>query len=320
MKLSAFLQTRSNLFIFRLLGWKIAFYYIQMLGRLYFLLNRKETWKMKKSIQAAFEKSVDERNLVSLSNDVFRGILSHYYEKFFNAYSSAAQLKSFLEEKVEINSMESLDSAFGKGKGVIFVTGHFGGVEFLPGYLASKGYPVTILVRFSSEHLRSTSLAKAEKFNTNIIDVDRTPNIVKAIFENLKDNRIVVTQCDEIDEWKPEGGNTERFLGKCIHLDRTISVIAKRTGACVVFGLMERQTNHRYRLIMPSLDRLEGAVRSLWKHSPSAVILKILEQYIYAHPEQWYQWGKYAAVKTEPIHSIRFQEGKYHLCLEPAVR
>ena len=47
------------------------------------------------------------------------------------------------------------------------------------------------------------SIQKSRQFGTKIIDADQTPNVMKAVLYNLRNNRIVVTPCDEIDEWRP---------------------------------------------------------------------------------------------------------------------
>jgi KDO2-lipid IV(A) lauroyltransferase len=305
--LSSFLQMKPNLFVCQVLGWQLTSYYIQLIGHLYFEVKKQDKRKIEVSIQKALGVSKSRKEIAEVQRQILLGLFKHYYEKLFNAYSSVDDLRSFLHDNVEDDGMESLDAALGEGRGALFVTGHFGGVEFIPGYLAVCGYPVTILVRFSSELLRNRSLSKAAKFNTNIIDVDKTPRILKAISENLKENRIVVTQCDEIDEWKPMTNSTWWFLGKCINLDRTLNVLVKRTGASVVFGIMERQYKQKYKLIMSSLEELKRTLGHPHNISPSATVLKLLEKYIYAHPDQWYQWGKYFGVVRKPVYSLEFE-------------
>ena len=52
---------------------------------------------------------------------------------------------------------------------------------------------------------------KAKDFGTRIIEADRTPNIMRAIFHELKQNRVVITMCDEIEEWRPSRQNKILF-------------------------------------------------------------------------------------------------------------
>ena len=198
------------------------------------------------------------------------------------------------------DDITAIEKGLSKGKGVLLITGHFGGVEFIPGYLAAKNMPVTIIVRFSSNSLRNISILKAKEFSARIIDVDTTPNIMKSIIDHLKENRIVITQCDEIHAWKPSKYNKISFLGKYIHLDRTIDVLVKRVNPAIVFGLMHREPDHRYQFITTSWEETKESYSRPAEIPLSSVALKFLEQYIYKYPREWYQWKQYADILTIP--------------------
>ena len=301
MSLSKFLQLRFNVFLYHKMGWGLAFLYIMILGRLYFFFNRSEKHKITRAVEAAFVGRKDGFKTKSITKNVFRGVLSHYYEKLFNAFSSAEELEDFLQIKMKSEGIAAIEEGLGIGKGVLLITGHFGGVELIPGYLAANNYPVTITVRFSSDFLRDISIKKAGIFSTKIIDADNTPNIMKDILYNLKENRIVVIQCDEITEWRPSRHNKVFFLGKQIGLDRTIDVLLKRGDASIVFGVMHRNDNQRYKFIVHSLKEMAKNLESSANMSIGAVVLKFLEHYIYKYPEEWYQWKCYPDIGVFPV-------------------
>jgi len=123
---------------------------------------------------------------------------------------------------------------------------------------------------------------------------------MKAISENLKENRIVVTQCDEIKEWKSYKHDKVSFLGKDIHLDRTMDVIIKRVNPAIVFGLMHRESDHRYRFITTSRSEMVKSHIRPEDMPISRLALSFLEQYIYRYPREWYQWKQYADIVTTP--------------------
>ena len=304
MRLSSFLQSQPNLFICQKLGWKIAFYYTTVLGVLYFFFNRIERRKIKKSIYEVFSGLKSDSETRLLAWEVFRGIILHYYEKLFNAFSSAETLKAFFNTHMKRDDITAIEKGLSKGNGVLLITGHFGGVEFIPGYLAVKKLPVTIIVRFSSDSLRNISIHKAKEFSVRIIDVDTTPNIIKSIIDNLKENRIVITQCDEIHAWKPSKRNRIYFLGKNILLDRTMDILIKRVDPTIVFGLMHREEDHRYKLITASWEEIKGISRRPKEIPISSGVLNFLEPYIYQYPQQWYQWKQFAEIATVPPYSI----------------
>ena len=89
------------------------------------------------------------------------------------------------------------------------------------------------------------------------------------------------------------------ILGKTIGVDKTINLIQNRTGAEVVFGLLHRFSVRKYSLIIESYEDM----LSKSDKRPSSVgeaVLMTFEQYVYAHPEQWYIWQYYAEIRTLP--------------------
>ncbi len=200
----------------------------------------------------------------------------------------------------------------------MLITGHVGGIELIPAFLGNKKYPVTIVARFSSSDLRDSCIKQANSFSTRIIDADNTPNVVKTIFDNLKENRVVITQCDEIDEWRPSKNNRISFLGKEIKLDRTMNIISKRGGGSVVFGIMHRDYNHRYKFISTSIEEIKKRFKQSTDALVGEIVLKYLEQYIYNYPAGWYQWKKYPAMEQIPSSSIMVEKPLYLPQLRPS--
>ncbi|MGB6011068.1 MAG: lysophospholipid acyltransferase family protein [Desulfobacterales bacterium] len=293
LNLSAFLQWRFNIFMCRMIGWRITFFYIRMLGTLYFLFNPKEKWKIRKAVKTVFSDHKYRPEIRSISKKVFRGTFSHYFEKFFNAYSTAGTLRNFVMNHMESEGLEAIKHGLAKGKGILLITGHFGGVEFIPAFLGANNFPVSIVAKFKSKDLRNASVQQASNFLTKIIDPEQTPNIIRAIFDDLKANRIVITQCDEIDEWKPSRYDKLFFLGKQVCLDKTVNILSKRCAATVVFGVMHRDDNHRYKFIATSYEEIAKQYQRSINMPMGAMLLKFMEHYIYKYPEEWYQWKKY---------------------------
>jgi len=316
--LSKFLQLKINIYICQVLGWWFAGFYVTMLGRFYFLINVREREKIIQSIEKVFDAHQNQDEIYQISQNVFHGIIAHYYEKIYNAYSSFETLKNFFRGHVEDSGISAIREGLAKQKGVLLITGHFGGVEFMPCFLAARDFPVTIVARFSSAHLRRISIRRAEQFGIKIIDVDNTPNVLRDIFEHLKENRVVITQCDEIDEWKPSRQSATIFLGKCIRRDRTIDIMARRGDAAIVFALMRRTKPGKYRFTAKSLQEMAQALQTPTRFSLGELVLKVLEQYIYKHPEDWYQWKKYLDVEALPSDRIRVDRPLTLPLLEPS--
>ena len=84
LNLSSFLQWRSNIIMCKLLGLWATFYYISILGKLYFFFNKKEKWQIKKAVDTVFSDRKQQFEIRSLTKNVFRGIVFHYYEKYIS--------------------------------------------------------------------------------------------------------------------------------------------------------------------------------------------------------------------------------------------
>jgi len=291
-----------------------------MLGKLYFFLNPKEKWKIKKAVKTVFSDQKYMPEIRTITKNVFRGIFSHYFEKFFNAYSTAGTLRNFVINHMGSEDLDVIEKGLAKGKGILLITGHFGGVEFIPAFLGANNFPVSIVAKFKSKDLRIASVVQANNFLTKIIDAEQTPNIIRAIFDDLKANRIVITQCDEIDEWKPSCCDKLFFLGKQIYVDKTVNILSKRCGATVVFGVMHRDENHRYKFISTSYEEIATQLQRSVNMSMGAMVLKFMEHYIYKYPEEWYQWKKYPALDMFATSSVKVEVTPPIPLLEPAMR
>ena len=280
------------------LGWRIAFFYMTIIAKLFFSFKINEKNKIKYTVKDVFSGIRSNAELKSVIKRVFQGIRIHYYEKLFNAFSSPETLKAFLRTHVESEDLRVIDEGLSHGKGLLLITGHFGGVEFIPAYLSVSHYPVTIVAKFSTEHLRKATIQKANLFGVRLIDPTNTPNIMKAICDNLRENRIVITQCDEIEAWRPSLNTRIEFLGKQIYLDRMTNVLAKRVKCAISFAVMHRNRHSRYEFIVSSLEELSNKFSFSNNMSAGELVLKFLEQYIYKYPQEWYQWQKCAEMKT----------------------
>jgi KDO2-lipid IV(A) lauroyltransferase len=317
LKLSAFLQLKFNLAIYRRLGWRNAFLYMLILGKIYFTLNEKERRKIELALDTLFEDQTTDHDRSLMKREVFQGILAHYYEKLFNIYSNVSELKTFFRNNIESKYFHKLDAALNRGKGVMFVTAHYGGIEYIPIFLGAHNYPVSVIAKFATKHLKEASIEQIKDFGINVIDVSESNGTFSAIIQELKSNRIVFTECDEIEEWRPSSKERMSFLGKIIGVDRTINLIQKRTGAEVLFGLLHRINLHKYKFIMETREDMQS-LNGNTSASIGELILKTLEQYILTYPEEWYQWKNYLGIRPVSAHHVEQKRPISHTVLKPA--
>jgi len=296
LNISTFLQWRINIYAYQKLGWRFAYYYLKILAWLYFSINCQEKNKIRIALKTVFQERKTQPELNAMVRAVMQGIVAHYYEKLFNAYATRQTLQTFVGSHVDFHGLETLQKGLAHNKGLLLITGHVGGVELIPAFLGHHRFPVTIIAKFSSDRLRKACEQQAQRFRTRIIDAEQTPNILRVLLTNLNENRVVITQCDEIDEWRPSRCEQINFLGKVTNLDRTINVLARRLDAPIVFGIMHRRQNHHYRFAVVSRTEMEAGIKATATMSIGELVLRYLERYIYNHPAGWYQWKKYPSI------------------------
>ena len=230
---------RLNSFLFRWLPFSISRAYLLALGKLYYLLNWGEKTLIRRTIQHVFKRRFPAPILKQKIKAAYKGILDHYHEKLFVGYSHFPRLLDFLRSQVKFAGAEQLQDALEDGKGVILVTGHYGAVELLPGALALNGYPTSMICRFQTTRLRESMGRRAEAVGLHLIDAD-DGNIILAAMKALKEGRILITEVDEFDEWRPDP-KRDSFLNCRLDSDRTLELLRKRSGAQIITALMKRE-------------------------------------------------------------------------------
>ncbi|MDI6852541.1 MAG: lysophospholipid acyltransferase family protein [Deltaproteobacteria bacterium] len=315
LSLSKFCQARINVMIFRCLPFQVSRLYLRLIGRFYFFLKWKEKALICRAIRYVLEGNRRAGEVKPVTKKTFGGIIDHYHEKLFVAYSNFKRLLRFLDKRIHLHGADALQEALAEGKGVILVTGHFGAVEFLPGCLAVKGYPVTMICRFQTDRLRASLKERAEKVNLELIDA-ANGNVFLTAVKALKEGRILITECDEFDEWRPsETHKRTSFLNADLVPDRTLDLLQKRSGARMVVGLVQRKGRKRYTLKLDPVAKGEGA-----GVKPVGVeCLSVLQEAIYAHPTQWYQWKKFGQMILPAYEAEHDHQESGYLAPEAAV-
>lgn len=289
MNISTFFQATPNVLLFKHAPVWVCTRYLELMGWVYYLANRTERETIKRNILDVFRSSKDSASIIRRT---FRGIFSHYSEKMIMAHRDYAILKRELREAMEYSGLQHLDTALERG-GVVLVTGHFGAVEFMPLALALRGYPVTMVVSFQTDRLRESLLKRAAEVNVELID-GHAGNVMTQAIQALKRGRILLTECDEVDEWRTKANQTIEAFGGTIRLDRSLEVLCRRSGSTALGSFMVRTPTGYELAVVPVMDREPTPEADM-----SAQILKMFEQFVMMFPDQWYQWKKFHKMRPE---------------------
>ena len=296
--LSRFLQCRLNACLVRWLPFVVSRGYLNLMGRVYYGLNPQEREEIRENLYAVLGRLPSAYPVDQAVRRTFRGLFAHYYEKLITAYARVEKVYRFVQERVECQAESLLVEALSRGRGVILVTGHFGGVEFMPVILALKGYPVTMVVRFKTERLKRALVPRGEDLGITLLDSGKSDGVLFKAMDSLTKNRILITECDEFEAWRPAQKRWVEFLGCSCPMDRTLELLHRRYRSPVIMALNRRVTETRYQLKFHDLTAPE---QGLGSEDIQQRALRILEQHICEAPDQWYQWRKVRTVLGRQI-------------------
>jgi KDO2-lipid IV(A) lauroyltransferase len=284
---SRFFQRNCNTFLVRWMPFCLSRAYVGLLGRIYHMLEPHEGQEIRENLDAVARTAGIIAPLDKVVRDTFLGIYTHYFEKLITAYAPVERVYRFVEERTSLQDEHLLQEALALGRGVILVSAHFGGIEFLPVLMALKGYPVAMIVRFKTDRLKQALVPRAEALNIRLIDADNREGVLFAALNSLRENRILITECDEFEAWRPAPKRWAEFLGCSCPVDRTVEILHRRYRSPVLMGFNRRVQRASYQLIIHDINTQE---EGLERESLQQKALRILEHYICEAPEQWYQW------------------------------
>ena len=187
-------------------------------------------------------------------------------------------------DEVTVEGAENLHAALAEGKGAIVFLPHFGNWELLslvygaliPDRAKAIAFPL------KNERLNAYIWRYRQQLSLKLIPRHRA---IRETLRALKNNEAVGFFSDQ--NAGPEGVFVD-FLGKPASAARAPVVLARKTGAPILFSLSIRHPEDRHAVhISPPVyvKPSEDAERDVECYTTQ--LLKQLETYIYKYPEQW---------------------------------
>jgi Kdo2-lipid IVA lauroyltransferase/acyltransferase len=281
--LSRFFQRQPNIFLAKYLPLSIYRKYLSLVGFYYYGFNGNERRDISRSLTHVLGKNLNMFRFLYLKVKTYLGIFEHYCEKMINAHKSLGGMMNYLNHRVSMSGEEMIRRR--ADRGCILVTGHFGGVEYIPLYMASNGLRPSIILRFKTATLKQALIDKSKAVDLELIDAD-SPNVVFKALKAINEGRILITLCDEIRDWRPSRKERINLFGQPMPKDRTLDILYRRSKAPVYFGLIHRKKRQYNLSIQPLADGVEDI-------SLSEASWKRMEHYIRRYPYQWYQWPNF---------------------------
>jgi KDO2-lipid IV(A) lauroyltransferase len=222
----------------------------------------------------------NEQEIKEIVKGCYVNVLTVIAEFFYMEHLSAEKLRNLLK----VSNIEMIDEKLKQGKGLIFISGHFGNWE-----LTAYGIPKLLI--------RSLNVVVKEQTNKKVnsgIDRIRTSggnrmiemkNSIREILTVLKSNGMVAMLGDQA---APKENVKVDFFVKGVPTFEGTAKIAIKTGAAVLFGVSTRNDDGTYSLTFREIDTSkykdtsEENVKALTQDH-----VNLLVEYIKLRPDHW---------------------------------
>jgi KDO2-lipid IV(A) lauroyltransferase len=213
-----------------------------------------------------------------------------------------------IERLCAVEGEERLKTALAAGRGVIFLTGHFGNWELMAALVTRRGYPSSVVATPVYDPRLDRLLVDA-RARHGVHTISRgSPSAARHLLSGLRRNAILgmlIDQDTDVD------GVFVPFFGRPAYTPSGPAALALKTGAAVIFGFILREGASRHRLILQGpieLIRTGDPARDIRENT--ARFTREIEQWIRSHPDHWV-W-MHNRWKRQPL------AGDRHAFAEPA--
>lgn len=219
---------------------------------------------------------------------VAQNILRNHLKNYYDFFRSTRLTKDDIAKLVQVNGFENLENARAHGKGVIFITAHFGNLDIVGQTFAIRGYKVTT----PAEHVKPEILyqrivaTRAAKGLT-IIPVDGP---LLSLVRALKKNEIIGLASD-LDVTK--SGIVVNFFDAPARLPDGHVQLALRTGAELLPAFSMRLPDNTFAAYAePAIELQHTGDFDADVRAGVNQVARVMEKWIGQHPEQWVMFHK----------------------------
>jgi Kdo2-lipid IVA lauroyltransferase/acyltransferase len=249
-----------------------------LLGLAFYALDRVHRRVAETNLATAFpKKSAEDRQVIT------RAMFVHFGRLLLELLKFSTLDPARMRERLEFEGRDRAELAYAQGKGVLFVTGHFGFWEIHAIGHGLELQPIGVLARALDNPYLNTLLEQVRGSTGNFVIYRH--GAVRKVLRALAAGQGVAMLIDQ-HMHSPDAIYVD-FFERPAATTSMLAALALRTGAPVVPVFALPLPGGRYRLIY------EHAVPPPDQDSPDAVreftqrCTDVLEMYVRRHPSQW---------------------------------
>ncbi|MDP3789356.1 MAG: lysophospholipid acyltransferase family protein, partial [Candidatus Omnitrophota bacterium] len=258
---------------------RIALAIGRFFGNLAYIANYNRAKVAYANMRAAFVGEKEPSEMRSIVRDLYR----NFGQMLVEIVRMPSINKAYMEKYVEVHGFNNFTDALKKGRGVIYLTGHFGNWELCSIASALQGFPLFVLAR-EQKMARLNNLLNMARESKGC-KVIKKGMATREIYEHLENNGIVGILSDQ-DAGKK--GVFINFFGRPTSSPRGAFALTGKTRALIIpaFAVRTEGPYHKIFIESPIEVSNSGDVEANELEAMQK-FTSLLESYIRQYPEQW---------------------------------
>lgn len=261
----------------------LSYWFARRIADISYLFYTRAKQHVKKNLKRVFPEA-GENKIASLALNTFRN-----YSTYLVDYGSfrSTDKDSLLEGIKEFDGIENLNAAFGRGKGVVFLTGHLGNWELGAVFVGKHNIKINVVTfRDGIETIDGIRERYRKQHNVHTVILGDSPFATLELANALQRNEVVAML---VDRNSTGSGNSfmVNFFGKTTYFPRGPFVLARVTGASILPAFVVKDGND-YRAIIEKPVIIESGEENIEQYAQD--IMRLFENRIREYPDQWYNF------------------------------
>jgi KDO2-lipid IV(A) lauroyltransferase len=250
------------------------------LGKLFYLLHVRLRHVGMRNLTLAFPEKSDAEKA-----RILRGEFTSLGRQLAEVCLFPRYTLKNVDEVIIYDGLENYERAFARGKGVLFLTAHFGGWELSAFFHSMHGHWMHVVMRpMDNQYLDRMIRDYRTMHGNKVVPKD---DFVRGLLGAMKKGEVVGILMDT--NMTPPQGVFVDFFGIPACTASGLARIAMRTDAAVVptFTIWDEALG-KYRLRFdPALDLIRGGELEADIVANTQMFTNVIEDYVRKYPEQW---------------------------------
>ena len=279
---------------------KLRIWLLEGLGRILYAIDGRHRRIVGRNLAIAFRDRTD-RERTKINRSVFQNLGRVMAEFSFIPRLNEQNLHRY----VSVEGEENFRRAHEKGKGVLFLTAHFGNWEWMAAaFPLVFHHPCYVIVRPLDIQFFDGLVERLRTLTGN--QTIPKQKSMGRILRLLKEGKVIGVLLDQNVAWQE--GVFVNFFGELACTNAGMALLALRSGAPVLPAFNIREKDGRYRVVIePEVQLIRTGDKDLDVEKNTELFTGVIERYVREYPDHWF-W-LHQRWKTRPWQAKRKKAG-----------